>query len=82
MEQPTLEYIENRILRSAKFVDLLIQEIRKENKELQEALGISYAKYIGLGSPFERALHVLKDVKKDFNNYLEIVRNQLLDRNR
>jgi len=77
MQQPNLEMTENRILKSVKFIDVILQEIRTENKELQDILGMRYAKYIGLTSPFEEAIHVLKKVKNEFDSYLKAVREDL-----
>lgn len=77
MSESSLEYIESQILKSMKFVDVIIKEMRRENKELQESLGMSYAKYIGLTSPFEEAMRSLKDVRVELNSYLESVRGKL-----
>lgn len=77
MDEANLEYIESKILKSVKFVDVIIKETRRENKELQESLGMSYAKYIGLTSPFEEAIRSLRDVRVELNSYLVAVRGKL-----
>jgi|GEM_PF-4985617 len=75
--EPSLEQIEKRILRCVRFNDTLLQEVKKVNGELQEGLGMGYAKYIGLTSPFEKAIHVLKEVRTELGSYLEKVRADL-----
>jgi len=73
-----LERVEARILRSVKFIDFMLQEVRKENSDLQKSLGMSYSKYIGIISPFEEAIHSLRKVKGEFDSYLKIVRSDLV----
>lgn len=77
LKQPSLEEIEKRILRCVVFSDTMLQEVKKINGELQEGLGMGYAKYIGLTSPFEAAIHTLKKVRAELGSYLERVRREL-----
>jgi len=75
--EPSLEQVERRILASVKFIDVVLKEIRNQNKELQDDLGMSYAKIIGLVSPFEEAIHSLRKVRGELDSYLKTVRKNL-----
>lgn len=74
---PTLEQIERNILASVKFVDVLLKEVRNKDKELRDGLGMSYAKYIGLTSPFEEAVRCLRKVRGELDSYLKTARSGL-----
>jgi len=78
MHDPTLEEIEKEILRAVRFINVLLQEIRSENNNLQENLGMSYAKYIGIFSPFEETIKSMRKVKREFDSYLETARRELM----
>lgn len=73
------ERAEQLVLKQVKFINLMLQEIRTRNTELQEALGQSYAKLIGLGTPYEEAIHSLRKVKVEFDTYLKILRNHMVE---
>lgn len=75
--EPALEQVERKILASVKFIDVVLKEIRNQNKELQDDLGMSYAKHIGLVSPFEEAIHSLRKVRGELDSYLQTVRKDL-----
>lgn len=77
MENPSLEIIENSILRAVKVIETILQEVRQEDKVLKEVLGMSYAKYVGLSSPFEEAVNALRKVKEEFDRYLSTVRDDV-----
>ena len=74
---PTLEQIERKILASVKFIDVLLKEVRNKDKELRDGLGMSYAKYIGLTSPFEEAVRCLRKVRGELDSYLKTARSGL-----
>lgn len=74
---PTLEQIEREILASVKFIDIILKEIRDEDKELRENLGMYYAKYIGISSPFEEAVRCLRKVRGELDSYLQTMRTKL-----
>ncbi len=75
--EPTLEQIERKFLASVKFIDVVLKEIKNQNKELQDGLGMSYAKYIGLISPFDEAIQCLRKVRSELDSYLQKVRAEL-----
>jgi len=74
---PSLENVERKILASVKFINFLLQEVRREDKTLKSGLGGSYAKYVGLSSPFEEAINCLRKVKGELDSYLGTVRSHL-----
>ena len=74
----SIEQAERLILDQVKFIDFVLKEIRKRNKELQDGLGMSYAKLVGLGTPFEEAVHSFRQVKGELDGYLKILREKLL----
>jgi len=78
--EPALEQVERKILASVKFIDVVLKEIRNQNKGLQDDLGMSYAKHIGLVSPFEEAIHSLRKVRGELDSYLKKVREDLVSK--
>lgn len=56
----------------------MLQEIRKRNTLLQDELKMSYAKYVGLSTPYEEAIFALRKVKKEFDAFLEVVRQEFI----
>jgi len=77
-KEMSIEQAEHLILDQVKFIDFVLKEIRKRNKELQDGLGMSYAKLVGLGTPFEEAVHSFRQVKGELDGYLKILREKLL----
>lgn len=80
MAQISEEMVESLIVEEVKFLNLTLKECRRRNEFLQQRLGSSYAKYIGLGTPYEEAIHSLRKVKGEMDGYLETVRSVLLGR--
>lgn len=78
--EPALEQIEREILASVKFIDVILKEIRNKDKELKDGLGMSYAKYIGLTSPFEEAVCCLRKVRGELDSYLQATRSKLVSK--
>lgn len=78
--EPTLEQKEREILASVKFIDVVLKEIRNKDKELKDGLGMSYAKYIGITSPFEEAVRCLRKVRGELDSYLQRVRRELVSK--
>jgi len=74
----SIEQTERLILDQVKFIDFVLKEIRKRNKELQDGLGMSYAKLVGLGTPFEEAVHSFRQVKGELDGYLKILREKMV----
>lgn len=74
---PSLEQIEREILASVKFIDVILKEIRNKDKELKNNLGMSYAKYIGLTSPFEESVRCMRKVRGELDSFLQTVRSEL-----
>lgn len=76
----TLERQERVVLDQVKFIDLILEEIRNRNKMLQAELGMSYAKLVGIGTPYEDCIHSLRKVKSEFDAYLKLIRQEMLAR--
>ena len=74
----SIEHAEGLILDQVKFVDFVLKEIRKRNEELQEGLGMTYAKLVGLATPFEEGVRAFRKVKGELDDYLKILREQML----
>lgn len=77
MEDTDFERIEKNLLYQTRFIDFMLTEIRKNAKSLDEILGISYAKLIGIQNPYELAINSLRKVKTEIGEYLRIVRHQI-----
>jgi len=73
-----IEIIEKMLADQVRFLDIMLQETRKRNKLMSETLDSSYAKLIGLGTPYEECIHALRDVRKDINTYLSIIRDKIV----
>lgn len=80
MSEPRLEFVEAEILENVKFIAHVLEEIRRRNKELEEGLGSSYGKFIGIATPYEEMINSCRTVWGEFNGYLEIVRDLLRDK--
>lgn len=72
--QLSLQRAEQMALEQVKFCNIMLQEIRRRNEILQKELGMTYAKYVGLTTPYEEAIFHLRKVKKEFDEFLGIVR--------
>ena len=79
MRRQSLEYIERIILEQVRFLNLVLEEARKRNKFLSEKLEMSYAKLIGLGTPYELMIHSLRQVKREMDMYLKIIRDKMME---
>jgi len=73
-----LEQIEAEILENVKFISAVLEEARRRNKLLEEHLGASYGKYIGMATPYEEMIAASRKVKGEFDQYLASVREQLV----
>ena len=76
MDSNLVEY-EKRVLEQVKFINFFLEECRKRNKELLDVFGMSYGKFIGVGTIYEDAIHSLRKVKKELDEFLLIVRENL-----
>lgn len=75
----SIEQAEQIILNEVKFVGSVLEEIRRSNKQMEKELGTSYAKLIGLGTPYEEAIHALRKVKSELDIYLKLIRERMLE---
>jgi hypothetical protein len=75
----TFDQAEHVLLEQVKFVGSLLEEIRRSNKFMEEKLGRSYAKLVGLGTPYEEAIHALRQVKLELDTYLKTIRDIMLE---
>ena len=73
-----LEVLEGIFVESVKFVSAVLEVIRKKNKRLEEVLEMSYAKMIGLSSPYECAIRELRETKRSLDVYLKLIRGEIL----
>jgi hypothetical protein len=69
---------ESIILDQVKFLNYILEEIRRRNKDLGGRLEMSYAKLVGIASPYEEAIASLRKVKNEFDNYLNIIRSEMI----
>lgn len=69
---------ERVLLEQVKFVGLVLEEIRRSNKFMQQKLKMSYAKLIGLATPYEEAIHALRAVKSELDIYLRTLREYMV----
>jgi len=69
---------EQVLLNQVKFIGSVLEEIRRSNKLMEEKLGMSYAKLVGLATPYEEAIHCLRKVKSELDVYLKTVRERMV----
>ena len=74
----SIEQAEGIVLDQVKFVDFVLKEMRKRNEDLQEGLGMSYAKLIGLATPFEEGVRSFRKVKGELDGYLKVLREKMV----
>lgn len=81
-EDLTLNEVEKIVLDNTKFMDFILEEIRKRNTVLQGELKNSYGKLLGLGTPYEELINKARQIKTEFDKYLKIVRDQFKERSK
>lgn len=69
---------ERVLLEQVKFIGLVLEEVRRSNKFMQQKLKMSYAKLIGLATPYEEAIHALRAVKSELDTYLRTLREYMV----
>lgn len=72
-----LEDTERRILSEVKFINSILEECRRRNKSLQDNFGMSYGKFIGVGTVYEEAIHSMRKVKGELDEYLRVIRESM-----
>jgi len=82
LEKISIDVIEKELNDQLQFLNIVIQQVRKRNEFLRQILGPTYAKLIGLGTPYEECIHSLRQVYNEFKKYLEIVRNRMIEESR
>lgn len=75
-EGVSLSRAEQLALEQVKFCNLMLQEVRKRNIILKEEFQMAYAKYIGLSTPYEEAIFSLRKVKREFDAFLRVIREE------
>ena len=75
----TIEIAEKLVLENVKFIGSILEEIRRSNKIMAEEIGMSYAKFVGLGTPYEEAIFALRKVKTELDIYLKILRDKMVE---
>lgn len=74
-----IEMIEKIFADQVRFLDIMLQETRKRNKLLKETLdSTSYAKLIGLGTPYEKCVYSLREVRREMSMYLSVIRDKIM----
>jgi len=68
------EFAESFVADQVKFINLMLQEIRKRDKRCKEVLGDSYGKAIGFLTPFLKCGSELRKVRTDLGVYLATTR--------
>ena len=79
MENVSLDIAEQVVLNEVKFLNFVLKEARERNQSLKEQLGNTYAKVIGLGTPYEELIYYARQVKNELDSYLKIIREQQID---
>jgi hypothetical protein len=69
-----LEEAERVALNQVKFLNFVLEECRKRNKELEEKFGTAYGKLVGTGTVYEEAICSLRKVKGELDEFLNIIR--------
>lgn len=72
--------VEEAVLDQVRFLNYVLEECRKRNRGLQEILGASYGKYVGIGAPYEEAICCLRKVKTELDGYLKTIRAESFSR--
>jgi len=75
-----IEQIENIVLEQTKFINFILKELKDRNKALEDTLGASYGKFIGCGTVYDKGVCVFREIKKELDQYLQIVRSELLEK--
>jgi len=73
-----IEEVEAMLLEHVKYTGKVLELLRKYNKFMQEELEMSYAKWIGICTPYEKVIHILRDTKHQLDTYLKIAREEML----
>lgn len=74
----TLEQTEARVLSQVKFINAVLEECRKRNKELTDDFGMCYGKFVGVGTVYEEVIHSLRKVKGELDEFLKTVRENIV----
>lgn len=74
----TFAQVEQVLLYNIRFISSMLELMRKENKRMEKEFNMDFAKYIGLGTPYEKVIHSLREAKKSLDTYLTIVRERML----
>lgn len=77
----TIEQAERIALDQVKFINSVLEQLRARNESFQLALGMTYAKLVGLGTPYEEAIHSLRKVKTELDRYLSAIRAKMVEGN-
>jgi len=72
-----IEEAENIALNQVKFINFILEECRKRNKELEEKFGPTYGKFVGIGTVYEDVICAMRKVKKELDDFLGIIRENL-----
>ena len=68
------EFAEGFVASQVDFIDFVLREIKKRDKECKQVLGDSYGKAIGFLTPFREASGELRKVRTELGLYLMTTR--------
>jgi hypothetical protein len=72
-----LEEVEQIIVGEIQFINYVLEEFRRRNKIVEEQLGMSYAKHTGKITVYEDAIHAVRKVKNEVDQFLVIIRDKI-----
>lgn len=70
-----VEEAEKSALSQVKFINYVLEECRRRNKDLLDTFGMSYGKFVGVGTVYEEVIHALRKTKGELDGFLKIVRS-------
>jgi hypothetical protein len=74
--EKVIDDIETIVINQIQFCNITLAEMRMRNKDLQEKLGMSFAKFIGVSTIFEEAICSLRKTTTELGKFLMIIRRR------
>jgi hypothetical protein len=76
----TLPEAEQLAIEQVRFINETLESMRSRNRELEEKLGPSYAKLIGVGTIFEDCICTMRKAKSETDKFLSVIREDMRHR--
>lgn len=67
------------LLHQVKFIGDVLKALRERNKNFEKEMGMKYAKLVGLGTPYEEAIHSMRKVKRELDVCLKTLRDHMVE---